>query len=280
MDSNEDIWQEKMDSIPEKVRQMVKIVSELEMDFPGRHFTLDGHLVGSIGEVAAAYYYGIKLYSPSAKTHDGEIGGRKVQIKTTQRGSVLIKYEPEYLIVLYLSAEGEIYEVYNGSGEKAWSIASKPDASGNRRLSITGLCNIDSTNLDNERVQQIHAIQKYHLQETGKSGSNNRKDGGFYEKVYNAVRRIPIGKVATYGQIAAIAGSPGAGQSVGNALHNNPNPDTIPCHRVVNVKGELAQGFAFGGAEGQAKLLEKEGVVVIEGKVDLRCYGIKGGFDE
>ena len=102
MDSNEDIWQEKMDSIPEKVRQMVKIVSELETDFPGRHFTLDGHLVGSIGEVAAAYYYGIKLYPPSAKTHDGEIGGRKVQIKTTQRASVLIKYEPEYLIVLYL----------------------------------------------------------------------------------------------------------------------------------------------------------------------------------
>jgi O-6-methylguanine DNA methyltransferase len=259
---------------------MVKIVSELETDFPGRHFTLDGHLVGSIGEVAAAYYYGIKLYPPSAKTHDGEIGGRKVQIKTTQRGSVLIKYEPEYLIVLYLSVEGEIYEVYNGSGKKAMSIASKPDASGNRRLSITGLCNIDSTNSDNERVQQIHAIQKYHLQETGKSGSNNRKDGGFYEKVYDAVRRIPIGKVTTYGQIAATAGSPGAGQSVGNALHNNPDPDTIPCHRVVNAKGELAQGFAFGGAEGQAKLLEKEGVVVIEGKVDLRCDGIKGGFDE
>ena len=280
MDSNEDIWQEKMDSIPEKVRQMVKIVSELETDFPGRHFTLDGHLVGSIGEVAAAYYYGIKLYPPSAKIHDGEIGGRKVQIKTTQRGSVLIKYEPEYLIVLYLSAEGEIYEVYNGSGEKAWSIASKPDASGNRRLSIKGLCNLDSTNSDNERVQQIHTIQKYHLQETEKSGSNNRKDGGFYEKVYDAVCRIPIGKVATYGQIAAIAGSPGAGQSVGNALHNNPDPDTIPCHRVVNAKGELAQEFAFGGAEGQAKLLEKEAVVVIEGKVDLRCYGIKGGFDE
>ncbi len=81
-------------------------------------------------------------------------------------------------------------------------------------------------------------------------------------------------------QIAATAGSPGAGQSVGNALQNNPDPDTFPCHRVVNAKGELAQGFVFGGAEGQAKLLEKEGVVVIEGKVDLRCYGIKGGFDE
>ena len=262
MDSNEDIWQEKMDSIPEKVRQMVKIVSELETDFPGRHFTLDGHLVGSIGEVAAAYYYGIKLYPPSAKIHDGEIGGRKVQIKTTQRGSVLIKYEPEYLIVLYLSAEGEIYEVYNGSGEKAWSIASKPDVSGNRRLSIKGLCNLDSTNSDNERVQQIHTIQKYHLHETGKSG--------------NAVRRIPIGKVATYGQIAAIAGSPGAGQSVGNALHENPDPDTIPCHRVVNHKGELAEGFAFGGAEGQAELLEKEGVPVVEGRVDLRRYGYNG----
>ncbi len=276
MDEVLKIEKEKMDSVPEKVRQMVRIVSELETDFPGRHFTLDGHLVGSIGEVAAAYYYGIKLYPPSAKTHDGEIDGRKVQIKTTQRSSIIIKHKPEYLIVLYLSAEGEIYEVYNGSGEKTWSIASKQDTSGNRRLSLKGLCNLDTANSDDERIRQVHAIRKYRLQEIKKSGSNKKKDGGFFDRVYDAVRRIPVGKVITYGQIAAMAGSPGASQSVGNALHENPDPDTIPCHRVVNHKGELAEGFAFGGAEGQAELLEKEGVPVVEGRVDLRRYGYNG----
>ena len=66
---------EKMDAIKEKIQKLISIVKELETDFPGRHFTLDGHLVGSIGEVMAAYYYGIELYAASAVAHDGEIDG-------------------------------------------------------------------------------------------------------------------------------------------------------------------------------------------------------------
>lgn len=66
------------------MQKLVEIVAELEAEFPGRHFTLDGHLVGSIGEVMAAYYYGIELYRASAEIHDGEIEGRKVQIKISQ----------------------------------------------------------------------------------------------------------------------------------------------------------------------------------------------------
>ena len=59
---------------------------------------------------------------------------------------------------------------------------------------------------------------------------------------------------------------------VGNALHKNPDPEHIPCFRVVNAKGELAGAFAFGGANVQAELLREDGVEVIDGKVDLKKY--------
>ena len=84
----------------------------------------------------------------------------------------------------------------------------------------------------------------------------------FFEKVYDIVKRIPIGKVATYGQIAALCSSPRSSRAVGYALHVNPMPGIIPCHRVVNREGRLAPGFAFGGSEMQKELLEKEGVAV------------------
>ncbi|MEF9864768.1 MAG: MGMT family protein, partial [Christensenellaceae bacterium] len=66
----------------------------------------------------------------------------------------------------------------------------------------------------------------------------------FYDKVYEAVQRIPKGKVASYGQIAAMAGNPRAARVVGYALHKNPQPYVIPCHRVVNRNGRLAPSFA------------------------------------
>ena len=65
--------------------------------------------------------------------------------------------------------------------------------------------------------------------------------------IYEAVKKIPKGHVATYGQIAEMAGNPRMSRAVGNALHKNPDPLHIPCFRVVNSKGELAGAFAFGG---------------------------------
>jgi len=94
------------------------------------------------------------------------------------------------------------------------------------------------------------------------------------KRIYEAVKRIPSGQVATYGQIAELAGDRKMARAVGNALHKNPDPDNIPCFRVVNAKGELAGGFAFGGMEVQAKLLEEDGVKVVDGRVDLSRYGI------
>ena len=94
-------------------------------------------------------------------------------------------------------------------------------------------------------------------------------------KIYDAVRRIPYGHVATYAQVAEMAGDRKMARAVGNALHRNPDPDTIPCYRVVNSKGELSGEFAFGGAGAQARLLEAEGIEVIDGRVDLKRFRMK-----
>ncbi|MBQ8933036.1 MAG: MGMT family protein [Lachnospiraceae bacterium] len=95
------------------------------------------------------------------------------------------------------------------------------------------------------------------------------------KRIYEAVKRIPRGKVATYGQVAAMAGNPKMARAVGNALHKNPDPDGIPCYRVVNAKGELSGEFAFGGPGAQARLLEADGIEVRDGRVDLAQYGMR-----
>ncbi len=94
------------------------------------------------------------------------------------------------------------------------------------------------------------------------------------QRIYEAVKRIPAGRVATYGQVAKMAGSEKMARAVGNALHRNPDPEHIPCHRVVNAKGECSAAFAFGGRKAQEELLRREGVKVVDGRVDLKKYGI------
>ena len=81
------------------------------------------------------------------------------------------------------------------------------------------------------------------------------------EQVYEFVKRIPQGKVATYGQIALLLGNRNFARVVGTILHGNPDPEHIPCHRVVNSQGRLSRSYAFGGIEAQRRLLESEGVV-------------------
>lgn len=96
-----------------------------------------------------------------------------------------------------------------------------------------------------------------------------------FEKIYEVVKNIPQGRVATYGQVALLAGNPRWARVVGYALHNNPDPATIPCHRVVNREGRVATAFAFGGGETQRQLLEKEGVIFEpDGHIDLEKFGI------
>lgn len=93
-----------------------------------------------------------------------------------------------------------------------------------------------------------------------------------FELIYDQVKRIPKGRVATYGQIAALAGNPRWSRVVGYALHVNPEPGIIPCHRVVDRNGRVSSAFAFGGENAQIKLLECEGVPVVDGRADLEHY--------
>ncbi len=96
---------------------------------------------------------------------------------------------------------------------------------------------------------------------------------GFFSKVYEIVRQIPCGKVATYGQIARLTGHPRSARQVGWALHVNPEPYVTPCHRVVNREGRLSGAFAFGGADAQRYLLMNEGVEFVdEQTVDLSKF--------
>ena len=95
---------------------------------------------------------------------------------------------------------------------------------------------------------------------------------GFFERVYGMVEQIPCGMVATYGQIARLVGEPRKARFVGFALHSNPRPGEIPCHRVVFADGRLSEAFAFGGENVQRRLLEEEGVSFLEdGRVDLEA---------
>ena len=95
------------------------------------------------------------------------------------------------------------------------------------------------------------------------------------KRIYEAVKKIPKGKVATYAQIAEMAGDRKMARAVGNALHKNPDPEAIPCFRVVNSKGECSGSFAFGGLDEQAKRLRENGIEVVNNKVDLEKYGMK-----
>lgn len=93
-----------------------------------------------------------------------------------------------------------------------------------------------------------------------------------YEKIYEVVKQIPKGTVATYGQVAALAGNKRWARVVGYALHVNPDPEGIPCYRVVNRDGRLADAFAFGGVNQQKILLEADGIEVVDNHVDLEIY--------
>lgn len=98
------------------------------------------------------------------------------------------------------------------------------------------------------------------------------KEKNSFERIYEVVQKIPKGRVATYGQVAALAGNRRWARVVGYALHSNPDPDKIPCYRVVNKEGFVSSAFAFGGSNRQVELLEAEGVQFIDGHVDMEKY--------
>ena len=95
-----------------------------------------------------------------------------------------------------------------------------------------------------------------------------------FDKIYSVVRKIPKGKVITYGQAAALLGNKGWARAVGNALHRNPDGEKYPCYKVVRGDGSLCEAFVFGGANEQQRRLEAAGILVTNNKVNLKKYGL------
>ena len=126
--------------LADKIKELYRITNELESNYLGRKFTIDGHLVGSIGEVIVAEYYGLTLLPNSTKTHDAvSKDGKYVQIKATQVQSISISSEPDYLIAIKLFSDGSWKEVYNGPGKPAWDKAGKMQKNGQRPISLSKL---------------------------------------------------------------------------------------------------------------------------------------------
>lgn len=145
------------DSINEAVAARVKalyaIVKELEEIYPGRHYTPDGHMVGSIGEALAASSYNLTLFDASAETHDAVAAdGRLVQIKTTQNDRIALSSQPDWLLVLALHRDGSFTEVYNGPGDGVWNACGKRQKNGQRSISFSRLGTLQSQVPEEKRL--------------------------------------------------------------------------------------------------------------------------------
>ena len=149
-----------MAMIQEKLEQLLQIVEQLETEYAdyNRKFTIDGHLIGSIGEVYAAERYGINLFVSSTPRHDGTSpDGRLVQVKATQRNSIALNENPDYLIVLKIDADGEISEVYNGPGHPVWALFENRERPKNGQYQVS-LAKLKSLNNEVDERDRISTL--------------------------------------------------------------------------------------------------------------------------
>jgi hypothetical protein len=144
---------DKLDRALQLVNDVFTATAELEALFEGRHFTPDGHLVGSLGEVIAAHRYGLILNNASEKGHDAVApDGRKVEVKLTSIGRVALRHEPEHLLVLVRSGDGTVSTIYNGPGKPVWEAVSKVQSNGQRSISVAALRRLDRDVPDEDRL--------------------------------------------------------------------------------------------------------------------------------
>lgn len=142
--------------VAQKIQMLYSISQELEELFPGRHYTPDGHMIGSIGEALAASFYGLDLFTASEETHDAKApDGRLVQIKATQIQRVALSSKPEWLLVLKIHGDGTFSEEYNGPGALAWAHCGKMQKNGQRPISLTTLHQLQEKVPASQRLQRI-----------------------------------------------------------------------------------------------------------------------------
>ena len=143
------------DSVAAKIKALYEISHDLEELFPGRHYTPDGHMIGSIGEALAASYYNLELFPASDKTHDAKApDGRLVQIKATQINRVALSSEPEWLLALKIHKDGTFSEEYNGPGKLAWEHCGKLQKNGQRPISLAKLRELQTAIPQSDRLKQ------------------------------------------------------------------------------------------------------------------------------
>ena len=140
-------------NVAQKIKALYDISRDLESLFPGRHYTPDDHMIGSIGE---ALHYGLELFSAGTETHDAIARNeRLVQIKATQVNGVSLSSEPEYLLVLKIHPDGTFSEIYNGPGALVWAHCGKLQKNGQRKISLNKLQELQSENAAAERLDRI-----------------------------------------------------------------------------------------------------------------------------
>lgn len=142
--------------VAEKIQLLYQVSRDLEALFPGRHYTPDGHMIGSIGEALAASFYGLDLFTASEETHDAKAAdGRLVQIKATQIQRVALSSEPKWLLVLKIHRDGTFSEEYNGPGALVWERCGKMQKNGQRSISLTMLHQLQEKVPVSQRLQRI-----------------------------------------------------------------------------------------------------------------------------
>ena len=137
------------------IQQLYSTVKELEDMFPGRHFTPDGHMVGSIGECLVADAYALELSTASNKGYDAiSSSGRRVEIKATQSSSVGFRSQPDHAIVVRILLDGTFEEVYNGPGSWVWEVftGKKLPSNGQFQISVNKLSQLNTLVPEIDRV--------------------------------------------------------------------------------------------------------------------------------
>lgn len=148
------------DEVRALLDQLYAASERLEALFEGRKFTLDGHLVGSIGEVIAAAMFDLKLNIASTKGHDAlAIDGRRVEVKLTQGNKVALRDEPDHLIVLHRPKGGPLTVIYNGPGQAPWESAGKMADNGQRRVGISTLRRLNKDVSEQDRLEVIRSVR-------------------------------------------------------------------------------------------------------------------------
>ena len=142
--------------IADKIKTLYSLSHELEALFSGRHYTPDGHMIGSIGEALASSYYNLELFPASKEIHDAKApDDRLVQIKATQIKRVAISSEPEWLLVLKIHNDGTFSEVYNGPGKLAWMHCGKMQKNGQRQISLAKLRELQTEVPEAEQLKRV-----------------------------------------------------------------------------------------------------------------------------